>query len=759
VTGWEDLDLEPHHATYLEGQAISATTVEDFGIRTILDPDDLPSLPAGQRWPYIDSICPGILFPWRDPDGVIGYQFRPDDPPLDSDDRPLKYVFPVGAGSMLGVMREDEGSDLALIVEGTKQSLVAAQYADEGSVYAVAGCRSWMADGVPLPTLSVFEHKRVVVIFDGDLATNRDVWQAAKRLGDALRIEGASGVSYALLPSAASEGLDDVLGARTEDKRGAYLKRLIDQAGRLPREPKPKAAKTSPFIHPKHGLQVAMLASAIEDRHPMALTAEHKVAVYRDGVFSTIPLALSAVVGELLGNQFRPSARIAVEEFIAAQLAAERRYLPTHVDNPMLNVRNGMLNLTTGELLPHGPEWLSTVQFPVNWDPDAVAPVYEAWLEEVIPAQWEDIEEVAAQMLDPSRTPAKALFAFGPSRSGKSTFLRLMAAMAGEGNVAAVTLHQLAKDQFAAANVFGKALNSAADLSAAHVEDLSLFKMMTGEDLIQANRKFGGQFTFTNRALFAFSANELPTVGEHSRAYTERIKPFKFGTSFAGQEDPAVEHAMMAELPGILSRWVGALQTLRARGSYLATVAEVQAEFATKSDRVRQWFSEQLCIVPASPGSTTAGGSFEASSGSLVAVSETKLPPFLTRRQLAALFNEWAVRNGGHKMQERKIIERLTSMDGVVDIRVGPSKTRALNLLLRGEDDLTQDDSVAEVAEPTTTPYAKSRVVSNAKDRVFSKYEVMGSKLPLVPRFDADRANGRRQSPGRFECAESEDGP
>jgi putative DNA primase/helicase len=67
---------------------------------------------------------------------------------------------------------------------------------------------------------------------------------------------------------------------------------------------------------------------------------------------------------------------------------------------------------------------------------------------------------------------------------------------------------------------------------------VSVFKLMTGEDVVLANRKYGAQFTFTNRALFAFSANELPTIGEGSRAYSERIKPFRFDRSFAGREDP-----------------------------------------------------------------------------------------------------------------------------------------------------------------------------------------------------------------------------
>jgi putative DNA primase/helicase len=46
--------------------------------------------------------------------------------------------------------------------------------------------------------------------------------------------------------------------------------------------------------------------------------------------------------------------------------------------------------------------------------------------------------------------------------------------------MSAVTLHQLAENKFMGAELYGKMLNVAADLSAAHVADTSLFKMLSG---------------------------------------------------------------------------------------------------------------------------------------------------------------------------------------------------------------------------------------------------------------------------------------
>jgi P4 family phage/plasmid primase-like protien len=422
------------------------------------------------------------------------------------------------------------------------------------------------------------------------------------------------------------------------------------------------------------GLQVETLGQAIMDRHALALTPEEqRLATYRAGVYTDDHLAFSAAVAELLGQDFRPGHRAAAEEWVKGQLWRRGRVLPVHAAGPVLNCANGMLHLHTGELADHDPGFLSWQQVPVAWDPAASCPAYERWLTEVVGDQAEDLEEVAAQMLDPSRTPTKALLAYGPSRSGKSTFLRLLAAIAGPQNTSGVTLHQLAGNRFAAANVFGKLLNAAADLSAAHVEDLAVFKMLTGEDLVHADRKFGRQFAFTNRALFAFSANEVPTVGESSRAYAERVKPFRFDHSFAGHEDPAIEDAMMGELPGILRRLVAAWQRRAERGRWLDTPAEVQAEFEERSDRVRQWVTQRCTVwTGSSPG------------------QHLPTDEVTGRRELARAFNYWADANAGARMTTGKVIDRLTSIDGVVEVRSEGSGARGLNISVK--PDLEEDN-------------------------------------------------------------------
>jgi len=356
----------------------------------------------------------------------------------------------------------------------------------------------------------------------------------------------------------------------------------------------------------------------------------------------------------------------AVRDSLYGALAG--RIIPEKSDVPLIAVANGLLDVTTGQLYAFSSEHLSLTQVPVTWPQDTAAaacPIYDAWLPAMIGAdQVEGLEELAGQMLDPRRTPPRALMLFGPSRSGKSTFLRLLKAVAGIENTSAVTLHQLADSRFAAANVYGRILNVDADLAEAEVSDISVFKTMTGDDLIQADRKHGRQFEFHNKALFAFSANTLPSVSEASRAYLERIRPVKFPHSFAGRENPTIEEAMLRELPGILRRWVEAAQRRRVRGVDVPVPERLRAEFEQRSNSVADWAARCAQVVPLrEPKSATPG---------------------VTTALLYIAYSQWIVSGGRKPLGRTKFAEIIRDMPDVHQYS-NPAKCRVWNMIILPE--------------------------------------------------------------------------
>lgn len=648
--------------------AISPEDARRFGIKAVAHPDHVPEA-IDRYWVVGDDRGPGMLFEWHDGDRIVP-QFRPDTPIRGTDGKDHKYVAPAGCGTFLNHLRQPADEDQpVLFVEGSKQGVCAAVWAPSGwGVVSVPGCNNWLGTD-----LTWAEGRRVVVLFDADFTTNRDVYDAAAGLKEALEVEGASEVVFAKLAGArAKEGLDDVVGRRPLDKRTSYIQSIAGRAGdKIGRAPARRSA--NPYMSDQ-GLLAKSASLAVLDDQPAALAAGSMIALYRNGVFR-IDMGREPIiekVKDLLGEEFRPQWRATIEEFLIGELSGRGLRVGDKATEPLLNTSNCMVDLRTGECKDHDPDYLSTLQIPVPWDPDATCPIYEAWLAEVIPDQAEALEEVASTMLDPSRTPLKQAFLFGPSHSGKSTFLRIMMKIAGEANTSAVGLHQMVDDKFMSAELYQKMLNSASEIGSSHIDDISLFKRLTGEDPIQANRKYGKTFTFTNRALFAFSANDIPTVSETSRAYVQRIAPFRFDKSFAGREDPKIEeHMLRKELPGILARWVRAWRQFSERGLYLPQDPGVTEEFETSSDRVARWVTLRCDVHPDKIGQLVG-----ADEGDSVT-------------SLYTAFKIWASDDSPAKVMSRpKFSERLRGIHGVGDVRLKhKSKNLGLNITTHtGED-------------------------------------------------------------------------
>lgn len=652
----------------LSEAAIPYDRAAEYGIRAVAAPEHVPD-EIDRFWVIGDDRGPGMLFEWRDTDRTV-MQFRPDTPVRGADGKDHKYIAASGSGTFLNHLREPAADDDPyLFVEGSKQGVAAAVWAPDGwGVVSVPGCNNWVGTD-----LTWADGRKVIVLFDKDLTTNRGVHDAASGLKEALEVEGADEVVFARLAGArAKDGLDDVLGRRPEARRTTYITNIAARAnGSLGRAP--ARGSSNPYMGDK-GLLARTASLAVLEGQPAALAAGSMIALYRNGAFR-VDMGREPIieqVKDLLGEDYRPQWRATIEEFLVGELSGRGLRVGDRAGEPILNCRNAMVDLRTGETKDHDPSYLSTLQIPVMWMPDAACPTYEAWLADVIPDQAEALEEVASTMLDPSRTPLKQAFLFGPTHSGKSTFLRIMMAIAGENNTSAVGLHQMVDDKFMSAELYQKMLNSASEIGSAHIDDVSLFKRLTGEDPIQANRKYGKTFTFTNRALFAFSANEIPTVSETSRAYVQRIAAFGFSRSFAGSEDPRIEETMIRnELPGILARWVRSWRRFNDRGVYLPPDRDVQEEFETKSDRIARWVRARCDVHPDVIGQLVGP---DQGSG----VSDLYLS-----------FKIWAREDGPANVMSRpKFSERLKTMDGVGDVRLKhKSKNMGLNVTTHtGED-------------------------------------------------------------------------
>jgi putative DNA primase/helicase len=707
------------HAAKLESLAIKLEIAERAGVHSAVAVNDLPD---ALRWlARHEGALPAIVFPQRPPRGGATIpRVRVAQPVELEDGKTAKYLTPSGVTPTVNVHPDmaDRVADPAMpivIVEGSQQYLAVVSALDGQPVAAagIAGCYGWCHNGQqPVPDMHdiPWENRVVTTLFDGDIARNPHVWDAAVGLAKHLEIEGAETVRHVVLPVSGTNGIDDFLGSKPPERRTKVLLRLLERPGQLPKRRPGRSKK--PFFSDEGRLRTETLADAVRERAPLALEPSGKIAIYGGGVYQSRPDDghVVAIIADLLREDYWAGYRSTVTEFLVGRLTAEGLIIPDQATDPVLNVANGMLDLRTSQLTPHSPEHLSNIQIPVPWDPDATCPTYSEWIHEQLPDQADELDELISLELDPSTTPQKAGFPFGPPRSGKSTIARLAQAVAGKPNSSSVTLHQMAENRFLAAQLYGKLLNTAPDLESRHVDNVALFKRLTGEDSITAEHKFGHPFTFTNTALILFTANTVPTVGEQSTAFLERIVPLEFSRSFAGREDPSIEAKMMTELPGILARWVRAWQRRNIRGGFAPNDPAVKAKFERSTNRVRMWIDDDMTIVREHPGAKT-GGPVAVTDGQLLPPSECT-----TKTDLHRAFNDWSEETHSGRMSRNVFSDLLTSINGVVEVRRADTKARALNIRSRRESDPDPAERWQSGNSPTD-----SRTSNSENDQVDEK--------------------------------------
>ncbi len=210
------------------------------------------------------------------------------------------------------------------------------------------------------------------------------------------------------------------------------------------------------------------------------------------------------------------------------------------------NVANGVIkvDLSTGdhELLPHSPEYKFNYKLKVEYNEDASIEPILKYIESLGVEIKELLIQIPAHCLlsMDGQVFKKAYFLKGGQDCGKSTYTQMLAErFFGLPVCSSLSLQELLFDKFKRANLEGKLLNYRGDLPSSKVSDTGTFKMLTGGDGVNIERKgIQAQDNFINKAVFVFSANNYPqiVVPEDGGAFWDRWIPIPMNNHF--ESDP-----------------------------------------------------------------------------------------------------------------------------------------------------------------------------------------------------------------------------
>jgi putative DNA primase/helicase len=254
-------------------------------------------------------------------------------------------------------------------------------------------------------------------------------------------------------------------------------------------------------------------------------------------------------------------------------------------------LENGLYDIQTGQLTPHSPKFLSTIRLSLTYDPQAKCPNIDKFLSEIMTCDdIVPIQELIGYSLIPDYSIQRAFLFSGEGRNGKSTLIKMIEAFVGSANCSHQSLQSL-EQRFATSVLYGKLLNTFADIPSRPLEHVTMFKMLTGGDSIDAEQKFKSHFSFTNVARLIFSCNKPPIIREDSLAFWRRWIIINFPNQFAGDKaDKKILEKLTTkeELSGLLNFALDGLHRLliTQEFTYSQSVEEVAGIYQRLADPI-----------------------------------------------------------------------------------------------------------------------------------------------------------------------------
>lgn len=362
----------------------------------------------------------------------------------------------------------------------------------------------------------------------------------------------------------------------------------------------------------------------------------------------------------LIKHASRSESRHSIDDMVRLAQSDER--VVAKVDafdaNPMLlNVNNGTINLTTGELQAHNPLDLITKLSPIDYAPNAHDELWSRFL-------W-DITEGKAELVDylqramgytlTGLTREECLFiCYGTGRNGKSKLLGAIQYALGDYAKSTPPKTFLAggnSNEHAVASLAGARYVVTTEIGKNGKLDTELVKQLTGGDVVTARHLYKDEFDFKPALKLWIATNNKPAIDEASKAVWVRIKLIPFNACFEGdRQDKHLEEKLHKAAPTILNWLVQGCLLWQEAGLHDPECVEVATrEYRDEQDDIADFF-EDVCEKAA--GAST---------------------PF---SDLYTAFTQWQRDNGAWSVITKKAVAVMLKERGYKEKRAGVERTK-----------------------------------------------------------------------------------
>jgi putative DNA primase/helicase len=367
----------------------------------------------------------------------------------------------------------------------------------------------------------------------------------------------------------------------------------------------------------KSGPIVKAITEDILNRHRFITIEENReILVYDHGVYvQDGEVVIEKTAESLYGYRLANRHVAEIKGHIMRLTFHKRQELDSDIN--IINLKNGLYDLITGEFKEHTPDYLSITQRPIVYNPTAKPKLFGKYLQQVLyPTEIRTAIELMAYTLykdNPFEIIGKL---FGYGANGKSVFTGLLTALHGPHNISNVPLSAMLKNRFALSDLENKCVNIDAEMSSTTINDTTVLKKLTGRQPVRIERKNQKAYDTTLYAKLFFSANKIPEAEDESDAYFRREIIVSFPNRFEDGKgaDPNLLRKLTTEeeLSVIFNVLVIALRSLLKNGGIFVKERSIEKRRERHELAVNplQYFLREVLDVYSNESDKTTKDSF-----------------------------------------------------------------------------------------------------------------------------------------------------
>ncbi len=339
---------------------------------------------------------------------------------------------------------------------------------------------------------------------------------------------------------------------------------------------------------------------ALKDNHYLRDKGGN-IYVYRNGIYDTLEKDDNIkILSQYIKNGYRTMHALSNAHSLM------QAYIPLtddDTDDTYIAMQNGLYNIHTRKMESFSPDKIYFRKLTFDYKNGVETPNWDAFLDYA--ANGDDkfkdkIQEIIGLALsNVSCMFIKRQFVFYSERgdTGKSIIFKVLTGMLGQENISNVPM-QMMSDRFATSSMYNKRLNIVPDQSASDIHDISVFKQLTGGDLIRVEFKGKQPFETYYHGMLICGCNTLPRILDDKGDHTFKRLDIVPMRRVVLEPDRSLYDKLVPEFPGIFQWAMQGLERLINNGYTFTQTTEsenLKEEYRQRSDTLYA-FIKECCI-------------------------------------------------------------------------------------------------------------------------------------------------------------------